>query len=89
MTPLVKLFARRYCANDSRGEPIGMTWRVFRAGRLVSVGQQTASLALDCSLGARLRVPGGIERGRSYTATFELNDANGILLTRRALLRGT
>jgi hypothetical protein len=64
-----------------------MTWRVFRSGRLISVGQQTSPLGIDCSLGVRLRVPGGIQRGRTYVATFELNDANGILLSRRVLLR--
>jgi hypothetical protein len=30
-----------------------------------------------------------ISKGRTYTATFELNDENGILLTRRLTIRGT
>jgi hypothetical protein len=28
-------------------------------------------------------------KGQTYSATFELNDANGILLARRLTLRGT
>lgn len=89
LTPLVKLFVRRYCANDPSGTPIGMTWRIFRAGRLISVGQQSSPLLRDCTIAARLRVPRGMVRGLTYSATFELNDANGIFLSRRLTLRGT
>jgi hypothetical protein len=39
---------------------------------------------------ARLRFPGrGIGKGVTYTATFELNDLNGILAPRRLTIRGT
>ena len=89
LTPLVRLHTRRYCANDPIGTPIGMTWRVFRAGRLAAVGQQSAPLLRDCTVSARIRVPGGIRRGVAYTATFELNDRNGILVDRRLTLRAT
>lgn len=89
-TPLVRLYVRRYCANDAVGTTIGMTWRVFRAGRLVEVGQQSSPLLRDCMITARLRFRGGgIAKGVTYTATFELNDANGILLDRRLTIRGT
>lgn len=89
-TPLVRLYTRRYCANDPVGTPIGMTWRIFRNGRLISVGQQTSPLLRDCTITARLRFPnGGVQRGITYTATFELNDRNGILLDRRLTIRGT
>jgi hypothetical protein len=81
LTPLVKLFARRYCANDPAGTPIGMTWRIFRAGRLISVGQQSSPLLRDCTIAARLRLRGGIARGKTYLVTFELNNVNGILLS--------
>ena len=87
-TPLVTLYTRRYCVGDTTGAPIGMTWRVFRAGRLISVGQQTSPLRLDCTITARLRVPGGIARGQTLTATFDLNAASGIQLQRRLTLRG-
>ncbi len=84
------VYVRRYCANDAVGTAIGMTWRVFRAGRLLEVGQQSSPLLRDCTITARLRFPGsGIAKGVSYTATFELNDANGILLERRLTIRGT
>jgi hypothetical protein len=65
-----------------------MTWRVFRAGRLVSVDQQSSPLLRDCTVTARLRINGGIRRGQTYTATFDLNDYNGIIVERRLTIRG-
>jgi hypothetical protein len=64
-----------------------MTWRVFRGSRLLAVGQQTAPLKADCTIAARVRVPGGVRRGVTYTAAFELNDRSGIMLNRRITLR--
>jgi hypothetical protein len=89
-TPLVRLYTRRYCVADKPGTAIGMTWRVFRGSRLISVGQQTSPLGRDCTIAARLRFPGnGIARGVTYTATFALNDINGDELDRRLTIRGT
>ena len=87
LTPLINVYTRRYCANSSSGTPVGMTWRVFRGGRLISVGQQTAPLRNDCTISARIRVPGGVARGQTYTVTFEMNNASGVLLNRRITLR--
>jgi hypothetical protein len=87
VTPLVTLNVRKFCAKDPAGTPIGMTWRVFRAGRLIAVDQQTSALRQDCTITARLRVPGGIKRKTTYMATFDLNDINGTVLTRRLTLR--
>jgi hypothetical protein len=89
LTPLVKLFVRRYCANDPTGTPIGMTWRIFRGGRLISVGQQSSPLLRDCTIAARLHFRSGMVKGETYSATFALNDETGILLARRLTLRGT
>ncbi|HET8969138.1 MAG TPA: cellulase family glycosylhydrolase [Gaiellaceae bacterium] len=89
LTPLVNVYTRRYCATDPTGELIGMTWRVFRGGRLIEVGQQTAALRADCTIAARIRIPGGVVRGTTYTATFAMNDADGIVLNRRLTIRGT
>jgi hypothetical protein len=88
-TPLLRLFVRRYCANDRLGTPIGMTWRIFHRGRLIAVGQQSSSLLRDCTITAVLRFPGPIAKGKSFIATFELNDVNGIVLERRLTIRGT
>jgi hypothetical protein len=88
LTPLVKLFARRFCANDPTATLIGMTWRVYSRGRLISVGQQTSPLLRNCTITARVRFPRPIGRTETYRATFQLNDANGILLTRDATIRG-
>jgi hypothetical protein len=86
VTPLVKLYTRRYCVGDTTGTPIGMTWRVFRAGRLLKVGQQTSLLLRDCTIAARLQF--NVVKGQTYTATFALNDINGTLLSRRLTIRG-
>jgi hypothetical protein len=87
VTPLVTLYTRRYCANDAPGSSIGMTWRVFRGGRLIKVGQQTSPLRPDCTITARLRFT--VVKGQSYLATFALNDINGFVLNRRLTIRGT
>jgi hypothetical protein len=88
LTPLLNLYARRYCATDATGTPIGMTWRVFQGTRLLSVGQQSAPLKRDCSIAARVTVKGGVKRGVTYTVTFALNDISGVQLNRRITLRG-
>ena len=88
-TPLVTLFTRRFCVGDTTGESIGMTWRIFRAGRLIAVGQQTSALRLDCTINARLRFRSPMVKGVAYVATFALNDKNGVVLSRRLTIRGT
>ena len=87
-TPLVTLYTRKYCTKDPAGTPIGMTWRIFQAGRLISVGQQTSALRVDCTITARLRFRTPMVKGRQYVATFDLNDRHGTVLTRRLTLRG-
>ena len=89
LTPLLNVYTRRYCATNTSGTPIGMTWRVFKAGRLISVGQQTAPLKIDCSIAARVTVTGGVAKGISYTVTFAMNDRSGVIVNRRITLRGT
>jgi len=87
LTPLINVHTRRYCANSSRGTPVGMTWRVYRGGRLINVDQQTAPLRNDCTIAARIRVTGGVARGQTYIVTFEMNNASGVALNRRITLR--
>ena len=86
-TPLVTLYTRRYCVGDTTGTPIGMTWRVFRAGRLIAVGQQTSALRQDCSITARLRFR--VVKGQTYRATFDLNSFDLGLMRRELTIRGT
>ena len=88
LTPLLNVFTRRYCATDTTGTPIGMTWRVYQGPRLISVGQQSAPLRADCTVAARVTVKGGVKKGVTYTATFALNDINGVVLNRRITIRG-
>jgi len=86
-TPLVNVYTRRYCATDTAGTSIGMTWRVFRGTKLIKVGQQTAALRQDCTINARLLF--NVAKGQTYTATFALNDRSGVVLNRRLTIRGT
>jgi len=89
LTPLVQLYTRRYCATDTVGSSIGMTWRIFRSGRLIAVDQQTSALRPDCTITARLRFRTPIVKGQTYVATFALNDRSGVVLNRRLTIRGT
>ena len=88
LTPLFNVYTRRYCATDSPGTSVGMTWRVFQGSRLISVGQQTAPLRQDCTIAARVTVKGGVKKGVTYTVTFALNDISGVVLNRRLTVRG-
>jgi hypothetical protein len=89
LTPLLNVYTRRYCATDPTGTPLGMTWRVFQGSRLLSVGQQSAPLKRDCTIGARVTVKGGVKKGVTYTVTFELNDLSGVQLNRRITIVGS
>lgn len=89
VTPLLSVYTRRYCATNPPGASIGMTWRVFRAGRLTDVGQQTAPLRSDCTIAARVRIRGGVQRRVAYTVTFEMNGPNGVLVDRRLTIRAS
>jgi hypothetical protein len=89
LTPLVNVYTRRYCATNPTGTLIGMTWRVFRGGRLIKVGQQTAPVRSDCTIAARIEIPGGVRNGTTYLATFAMNDVSGVVLNRRITIRGT
>jgi hypothetical protein len=89
LTPLVNLYVRRYCANDATSSTVGMTWRIYAGTRLLAVGQQSSALKRDCSIDARLRFKSAVAKGKTYTATFALNDKNGIVLSRKVTIRGT
>lgn len=89
LTPLVQLYTRRYCVTNTVGTSIGMTWRVFRSGKLIAVDQQTSPLRPDCTITARLRFRTPIVKGQTYVATFALNDRSGVVLNRRLTIRGT
>ena len=86
-SPHVTLYTRRYCVANTTGTAVGVTWRVFLAGKLVGVGQQSTPIRSDCTIVVRLR-GFTVARNKSYVATFELNDINGIVLTRRLTIGG-
>ena len=84
----MRLLVRRYCANDPPGTRIGMTWRVFDKKKLIAVGQRSAVLRRDCTIVTWLRLPRPVARGKRYTATFALNDRNGIFCIGESLFAG-
>ena len=88
LTPLLNVYTRQFCATDTTGTSIGMTWRVFQGTKLISVGQQSAPLKRDCTIAARVTVKGGVKKGVTYTAAFALNDINGNVLNRRITILG-
>ena len=86
-SPTVSLYTRRFCANDAAGARIGMTWRVFDGTKLIAVGQVAEALTYQCTVTPKLIfLP---VKGKSYTATFALNDINGITFARRLTLVGS
>jgi hypothetical protein len=66
-----------------------MTWRIYSRGKLFAVGQLQSPLRRDCTIAARLRLRRPLAAAQTYTATFALNDENGIFLERRLTIRTT
>ena len=87
-SPVVTLYARRFCVVDSSGARVGATWRARIGARLVDVGQAAAPLQSNCTVTVRLD-GFAVSRKASYVVTFDLNDINGEVLTRRVTIRGT
>jgi Cellulase (glycosyl hydrolase family 5) len=83
----VKLAVREFCTGDRAGTPIGATYRVRQASRLVAVAQPQLTLAADCTVTAR--VPFTVAKKKRYTITFDLNEKDGVLIQRVATVIGT
>jgi hypothetical protein len=82
----VKLTVREYCTGARQGEPIGATVRAFLGTRLIKVFQPQLTLGSDCSITAK--VPFSVAKKQTYRISFELNDKDGVLMTRNATVVG-
>jgi hypothetical protein len=51
--PLLTVYLREYCANNSTGTTVGYTIRGYQGTKLVSVGQGAVPLGLDCTVKVR------------------------------------
>ncbi len=87
-TPLVTLYTRRFCVGNEPGTPISVVWRVALGGRVVETDSQTTPLRPDCTVTVRLSGL-TVSGGRTYAATFQLEDPHGEPRTRRLTIRGT
>ena len=83
----VKLIVREFCAGEQSGAPIGSIIRVKQGAKLLSVAQPQLTLARDCSVTAPMSFP-AIKKKARYVATVEMNDADGVAITRTATLVG-
>jgi hypothetical protein len=72
--PVVKLYLREFCQNNSTGSAVGTTARTYLRGKLVQVSQQQVLLAVDCA--ANVRVTGlTVAAKKTYLVQFEVNTA--------------
>ena len=72
------------------GTPIGMTWRVFRGG--TAHQRRSADRAAPKRLHDRRAASESRAESRAaqtYTVTFAMNNASGVVLNRRITLRGS
>ena len=86
LDPIVTIYVRDFCNNNSSGAAVGTTTRVFRAGELVGVTQAQLALGLDCTV--RVELPMRVAPKASYVATVELNTSAGSTAKRTITIVG-
>ena len=85
--PLVTVFLREYCANNTAGTTVGYTVRGFLGTKLMSVGQGASPLGIDCTV--RLRVNGlTIAKKKSYRVQVAANTATTAEIVRTITVTG-
>jgi hypothetical protein len=86
-SPPVALPVRELAANARPGDAVGITFRVFRRGRLVATGQPATRLGADAT--ARFRLTGfRPAKKTTYVVRVEANTANGGLANREVTVVG-
>jgi hypothetical protein len=86
-SPTVTLPFRELAANARPGDTIGITFRVFRRGKLVATGQPATRLAQDTT--ARFSLTGFRPAKRTtYVVRIEANTVNGGLANRELTVVG-
>jgi hypothetical protein len=88
--PMVTVPLREYGAGTAAGESVGVNFRVFQKGKLVTTGQSSAPFGTDATVRIPLRgfVP---VRKRTYTVQLEANvfSGGGVKLARTYTLLAT
>ncbi len=85
--PLLTVYLREYCANNSSGATVGFTVRGYLKTRLVSVDQGAAPLGVDCTI--RLRVVGlRVAKKATYRVTVDANTATTATIQRTITVVG-
>jgi aryl-phospho-beta-D-glucosidase BglC (GH1 family) len=85
--PALSVNVREFCATSPPGVLVGSTVRVRLAGKLVGVSQPASPLLVNCTIGVRLPVK--VAKGKTYTATLDLNTAAGAIAVRTITIVGT
>jgi hypothetical protein len=84
--PFVRLSALPIAYYSPTGSRIGVTYRVYSAGRLVAAGMPAATLARDGWFGVRLGFRPLL--GRNYVVEVDAEDVNGNRLSRTVTVAG-
>ncbi len=82
--PTVKMYVPYLSYFVEPGSVVGMTYRIFDGTKPVAVGQPTSPIAPDQSISFVAQF--APVKGRTYTLTANVNDANGQTQTRTATL---
>ena len=83
-TPSVRIPVFEFAAREGVGGPVFTTTRAYIGSRLVGVSQPTGSISVDGWV--TLPVPVEVQRGVTYSVTFDLSDRNGDRVFRSATL---
>ena len=84
--PFVRLSALPIAYYSPTGSGLAITYRAYRAGRLVAAGTQAATLARDGWFGVRLAFRP--LAGRNYVVHVDAEDVNGNRLSRTITVAG-
>lgn len=83
-SPSVKVPVLELAGRSGVGARVGATVRVYNGSQLIGVSQPVSTILLDGW--ATFPAPVTTERGRRYTVTLDINDANGNRVFRTATL---
>lgn len=84
--PAVRVATTKLAYRSGIGVRVGLTYRVFERGRLLTVEQPVATIERDGWITIRPQFTPA--RGRTYTLDVDVNDPNGNTVTRKLTLIG-
>jgi hypothetical protein len=87
-SPIVTVYLREYCANNSTGTTVGYTVRGYQGTKLVSVGQGATPLGLDCTV--KVRATGlTVAKNKSYRVDVAANTVTTAEIVRSITIVGS